>query len=106
MAPGLLFRALRAVAPRLGPRLAQGPRKIASQGPSQSVLPPKPGGRQEQEGGGGGGQVVRAVQWSGVMAWLGLESREEEQEDELTLAVKRGILAIQVLLTEPSIALI
>ena len=39
----------------------------------------------------GGKTVLKA----GIMGWLGLTSAPVEEEDDLTLAVKRGILAIQ-----------
>ena len=33
---------------------------------------------------------------SGVLVWLGLQKEDVEPEDNLTLAIKRGILAVQV----------
>ena len=47
---------------------------------------------QESRNGQFGG---RTVLQAGLLGWLGLTSPPEEEEDDLTLAVKRGILAIQ-----------
>lgn len=83
----LSYRRMRGGLYRLGRRL-----HAAMPGAPRLLHQGRTGGRARYPREGAGGVVC-----SGVLGWLGLAPQSEE--DALTLAMKRGVLAIQVALT-------